>query len=171
LFVGQTGFLAYVIQSAGDRGLPVAEVVWAFAGIKVAAGLILLVLLRFAREAGQTRFLGLGMLLGACIVTVSLTRETFLFFVAMLLFEVAFNTLSARLQATVSARLQARVVSVCPGCAGWLTGAILLGAAAGPPLNGMAIGAHAGAVFIALAVASALVPETWDLLLNRKKER
>jgi hypothetical protein len=39
VFVGQTGFLAYVIQNAAARGMDLANVVWSFAAIKVITGL------------------------------------------------------------------------------------------------------------------------------------
>jgi len=160
LFVGQTGFLVHVVQRAIDRGMLSGEVIWAFSAIKVAAGLALLALLLRHRGDQEPRFLILGLVLAACIAVVSATTDVVVFFVGLLAFEIGFNTLSAR--------LQARVVMVSR-VGRWLTGAILLGAALGPPLHGWALGVGSGSDFIAFAVASALVPWAWEFFFNRRR--
>lgn len=76
------------------------------------------------------------------------------FFVGFLLWELALNVLSAR--------LQSNVVAANPGNAGvWITCAILLGAATGPIVHGAAIGGGIAPAFIAYAALSGLFPFFW----------
>jgi hypothetical protein len=76
---------------------------------------------------------------------------------ALLAFEISFNILSARLQAQVvtTGALDARL---------WLTAAISLGAAIGPPVRGLFIAGGVDIWFVALAAATALAPALWSRL-------
>jgi hypothetical protein len=120
LFVVQTGLLAYVVQQATVRGLPLGQALWALALMKVLAGLILLAL-RSAKIPFSILVVGLA----AADVAVYTTSHFIAFVGAMLVLEVSFNLLSAKLQALTA--------TLAPIMAGkWLLAVILLGAATGP---------------------------------------
>jgi MFS family permease len=158
LFVGQVGFLAYAVQSAMDRGMAIEEAAWAVAAMKIVSGAWLLYM---AQTGFQTtlrpRFLELGGVLAASVVVVSYTGHLVGFFLGLIAFEIAFNTLVPRLQAKV-------ILGARQFAGRWLTAALLLGAASGPPLHGAAISAGAGWYFICFAVLSALLPSLWAKL-------
>lgn len=106
------------------------------------------------RNTLRPRFFALGLVLGFSLIVISYTGHWSGFFVGLIAFEIAFNTLAARLQGAVA--------MAAPQFTGrWLTAAFLLGAASGPPLNGAAISAEAGPYFIGFAVLSALLPGLW----------
>jgi len=154
-FVGQTGFLAYVIQQALAREMNLNDTVWSLAAVKFATGLWLIVVafLEFGRPRKE-RFLSVGIVLMSAILAVSYTSSIVVFCVALLVFEITLNTLSARLQAAV--------VAARPQFAGqWLTGVILLGAATGPPLNGLVISSGLAGIFLVISLLSALAPIAW----------
>jgi hypothetical protein len=154
-FVGQTGFLAYVIQQALAREMNFNDTVWSLAAVKFAAGLWLIgvAFLGFGMQRKE-QFLYVGIVLISAMLTISYTLSIVVFFVALLVFEVTLNTLSARLQAAV--------VAARPQFAGqWLTGVILLGAATGPPLNGLAISSGLAGIFLVISLLSALAPLIW----------
>lgn len=166
LFVGQTGFLAYAVQGAVERGMAIGETAWAVAAMKIVTGAWLLYIAQTGlQNTARPRFLELGGLLAVSIVIVSYTGRLPGFFLGLIAFEIAFNTLVPR--------LQAKVVSAAPQFTGrWLTAAILLGAASGPPLHGAAISAGAGTYFVYFAVLSALLPSLWaKLSANRPDDR
>jgi hypothetical protein len=152
LFAGQTGLLAYVVQQAGARGIGLGGAFWALAMMKVGAGLCLLLLARSGLQNRQNpRFIELGMLLAGGNFVVATTTSLPLFFAGLLGLELGFNLLSARLQAMAA--------DISPAFAGkWLVATILLGAAAGPALHGLALRLDANAAFIVFAMVSALVP-------------
>jgi hypothetical protein len=152
LFVGQTGLLAYVVQQAGARGIGLGGAFWALAMMKVGAGLCLLLLARSGLQNRQNpRFIELGILLAGGNFIVATTTSLPLFFAGLLGLELGFNLLSARLQAMAA--------DIAPSFAGkWLVATILLGAAAGPALHGLALRLDANAAFIVFAMVSALVP-------------
>jgi hypothetical protein len=154
-FIGQTGFLAYVIQQALARGMTLHDTVWAMAAMKVAAGVWLLGILVFEfQRRGRERFLHQAFTLVSAILIVFYSRDIIVFFLGLLIFEITLNNLSARLQSAV--------VAARPELTGpWLTGVILLGAAAGPPLNGLAISFGLEGAFILISVLSALGPLLW----------
>ena len=157
-FVGQIGFFAYVIQQALARKMALNEAVWSLAAVKLTAGLWLigLAFFGFGRQRKE-RFVFVGIALVSAMLTISYTLSIAVFFVALFLFEVALNTLSARLQAAV--------VAARPQFAGqWLTGVILLGAATGPPLNGLAISSGFASIFLVISLLSALAPIVWHQL-------
>ena len=157
-FVGLTGFLAYVVQQALVRGIGFDDTVWSLVMMKFAAGIWLLgaVLLDFQKPQSD-RLLNYSIALIFAILVVSQSRNVIVFFSGLLIFEIAFNNLSARLQAAV--------VAARPQFADrWLTGVILLGAAVGPPLNGLAISLGLDNVFVLISVLSALGPVLWQQL-------
>jgi hypothetical protein len=154
-FVGQTGFLAYVVQQALAREMNLNDTVWSLAAVKVAAGMWLagVAFLEFGKQRKE-RFLSVGVVLISAMLTVSYTLSIVVFFVALLVFEITLNALSAGLQAAV--------VAARPQFAGqWLTGVILLGAATGPPLNGLAISSGLAGIFLVISLLSALAPIIW----------
>jgi hypothetical protein len=153
LFVGQIGFLSYVVQEARTG---IESAAWVLGAVKIAAGGVLLVwALRQAEDARG--LLGLGAALAACVVLASAVQGVVLLVAALLAFEISFNILSARLQARVvtTGPLHARL---------WLTAAISLGAAIGPPLRGVLIADGLDAWFVALAAGTALAPALWSCL-------
>jgi hypothetical protein len=154
-FVGQTGFIAYIIQQAIGRGMTLDSTVWSLAAMKLAAGFWILCSTYLGSEDRRnTQFLSVSLLLVGAIVALAYSRDTVVFFSAFLMLEVSLNKLSARLQAAV--------VAARPDFSGpWLTGVMLLGAASGPPLNGLMISRGLEAGFVAVAVLSALAPLLW----------
>lgn len=120
--------------------------------MKLAAGLCLLSLARKGLQNRQNaRFLELGALLAASNLVVATTTSLPFFFVGLLGLEIAFNILSAR--------LQARISDMAPYFAGqWLVATMLFGAAAGPALHGAAIRGDADMAFVILAMLSAVIP-------------
>jgi len=152
LFVGQAGLLAYAVQSATERGIVLRDASWALALMKIAAGLCLLMLARKGLQNRQNpRFIELGALLAVSSLVVATTTSLPTFFLGLLGLEIGFNFLSAR--------LQARVSDIAPYFAGqWLVAIMLLGAASGPALHGVAIRVGADPAFIAFSMLSALVP-------------
>ncbi len=165
LFVGQTGFLTYAVQGAVGRGMALADAAWAVAGMKVIAGIALLLLARGGlQEKQRTRFLELGLLLAASLVAIAYAGTPAVFFLGLLGFELGLNILAAR--------LQGKVVEAAPQFAGrWLTGTILLGAAAGPALHGVALGISSANLFLYVAVGSALIPALWASLRSATNQR
>lgn len=162
-FIGQAGFAAYVVQQAAPRGIALGDAVWTLAGVKLISGVGLILLAR--RElmpSGRNYFFGLGGLLAASIVATSLTESLAMFFIGLLAFQIALNALSSQLQARVSEVSPNFVIR-------WLPAAILLGAATGPLLNGVAISLGAPMAFLLFAIASSFLPATWDFLAASRR--
>jgi hypothetical protein len=157
LFVGQIGFLSYVVQEARTG---IESATWVLGAVKAAAGGVLLVWALRQAEGAQG-LLGLGVVLGVCVVLASVVQGVVMLVVALLAFEISFNILSARLQARVvtTGALDARL---------WLTAAISLGAAIGPPLRGVFIAGALDPWFVALAAATALAPALWSCLRQHR---
>jgi hypothetical protein len=154
-FVGQPGFWAYAMQSASERGLNLKDAAFVIASSKVISALFLLYNAKSSSSGfGVLGLLGLGFAIAIGIVAMTYSEAVMLFFVGVLIWELALNLLSARLQGLV--------VAASPGHAGvWITGAILLGAAAGPIAHGAAIGLGVGWVFLTYAAIAALLPFFW----------
>lgn len=159
VFVGQPGFWAYAVQNVQQRGIPLEHVAYAIAVCKLAAGLWLYVNSKYrskvqAKPLAAVDLLLPGLVLVAALLCMSLASLAIVFMLGVLLWELSLNVLSARLQAAV--------VNDNPTRAGvWLTAAVFLGAATGPALHGLALQLGAGAVFLAYACMSALVPFVW----------
>lgn len=159
LFVGQPGFWAYAVQNVQQRGVSLAHVAYAIAICKIAAGLWLYFNSKHrakasARPATPTDLLAPGLVLVVALLCMALANAAYVFMLGVLLWELSLNMLSARLQAAV--------VNDNPGQAGvWLTAAVFLGASTGPALHGLALWFDAGAVFVAYACVSALIPFAW----------
>ena len=130
--------------------------------MKIAAGVCLLMLARRGLQNRQNpRFVELGALLAISNFVVATTTDPLVFFAGLLGLEIGFNLLSARLQAKVS--------DIAPYFGGqWLVATMLLGAASGPALHGMAIRVEGGTAFVAFAMLSALVPAA--LLMARPND-
>lgn len=157
LFVGQPGFWAFAVQSVHQRGVVVQDIVYAIAFCKIVAGLVLFALTALrprAGHGGRANLMWPGIGVAAGVTGMALAPGASLFLVAMLLWELGLNILSARLQAAV--------VRDNPASAGaWLTGAVLLGAATGPMLNAMAIEGGVAQAFVVYACLSAILPFAW----------
>lgn len=161
LFIGQTGFLAYVLQSATDRGMLLAYTAFALAGMKIATGAWLVFSARHNIAVSRSsHILAVGALLGISVLIASATEQIAAFFLALLLFELAFNTLASAIQAKV-------MLAAAPGRRTWLTATVLIGAALGPPLNGAMISLALGNYFVVLAAISAFAPALWAWFLQR----
>jgi len=152
LFVGQSGLLAYAVQGATSRGIVFSDASWALALMKITAGLCLLMLARKGLQNRENpRFVELGILLAASNWIVATSSGLPAFFAGLLGLEIAFNLLSAR--------LQARVADIAPFFGGqWLVATMLLGAASGPALHGLAIRLDADGAFTVFAMLSAMIP-------------
>lgn len=154
-FAGQPGFWAYAMQSASQRSLDLRDAAFVIAAAKIISALVLVYSSRKSSQASGLRGLvGLGCALAAGIFVMTYSGAVAAFFIGFLLWELALNVLSARLQGIV--------VAASPGHAGvWITGAILLGAATGPIVHGAAIGGGIAPAFIAYAAVSGLFPFLW----------
>jgi hypothetical protein len=155
LFVGQVGFLAYVFQEAIARGMPLVDSTWSIAGMKFLAGIWLIVWASCNFSGGRhSHFLSLGILIATGIAIASYATNFVIFLVSLLIFEIAFTMLTSRFMAKVA---ESNRQLAGP----WLTATVLLGAACGPPLNGIAIAADLGLYFLLLAVCSSFTPALW----------
>ncbi len=151
-FLGQTGFLSYVLQQAAERGMALNGAILALVAAKALAGLWI----GFWAMQRRTRknafnFLLYGGLLASINVFAFLCASPFQLFLAFCLFEIVINALAAQLQGAITASQPAFVSR-------WLTGSVLLGAASGPLLNGFAISHGFGVAFIAMSAISAVMP-------------
>jgi hypothetical protein len=154
-FAGQPGFWAYAMQSASQRNLDLRDAAFVIAASKIISAVVLVYSSKKNPQAsGLLGLVGLGCAVAAGIVAMTYSSVVAAFFVGFLLWELALNVLSARLQGIV--------VAASPGHAGvWITGAILLGAATGPIVHGAAIGVGIAPVFVAYAALSGLFPFFW----------
>lgn len=154
-FAGQPGFWAYAMQSASQRNLDLKDAAFVIAASKIISALVLVYSSRQNTQASGLRALvGLGCAVATGILVMTYSSAVAAFFIGFLLWELALNVLSARLQGIV--------VAANPGHAGvWITGAILLGAATGPIVHGAAIGGGIASAFIAYAALSGLFPFFW----------
>lgn len=162
-FMGQPGFWAYAMQSASQRGLNLRDAAFVIAASKIISALVLLYSSKRGSQAsGLSGLVGLGCAVAAGIFAMTYSSAVSAFFVGFLLWELALNVLSARLQGIV--------VAASPGHAGvWITGAILLGAATGPIVHGTAIGGGIAPVFIFYAALSGLFPFFWAWTKERSQ--
>jgi hypothetical protein len=155
-FVGQTGYLSYVVQQAVSRGMTFEKTIWSLALMKVSAGIWVLVAAHLHYEASKSReFLNLTIILSVAIVALYYCKHIAVFFLGLLAMEIALNRLSARLQAAVVAARSERAGR-------WLTGIMLLGAASGPPLTGFMISIGLDWAFVLGCVISGLGPLLWQ---------
>src|SRR5262249_34389295 len=130
-FAGQTGYLSYAVQQAVGRGMSFEGTTLSLALMKMSAAIwVLLSACAGYEDRKSARFGNLTVSLIVAIVALFFSRHIVVFFLALLVIEMALNKLSARLQAAV--------VAARPETSGrWLTAIMLLGAASGPPLNGL----------------------------------
>jgi hypothetical protein len=164
LFLGQTGFWAYAVQQVGQSGVSLSHGAYAIALCKATAGVFLLA--RRTRNKGGPDVLVPGLVVLCAVLLMATAWNAIAFVAGLLAWELAFNLLSARVQALVSQHNPAYVGR-------WLTAAVFLGAAAGPAIHGIAISANAGWLFIAFACASAVFPWLWLwlwLLAGRRRQ-
>lgn len=144
-FVGISGFMSFAVLHATERGLAQNDVVWAFGGMKLAAGVWLFACaLRLISGSNSKLRLHNAGLLVATMWCVYLSRNVVEFVLAFLMLEIALNGYAVRLQARATRR--------APNFTGrWLNTAIFLGAACGPPLYAWAISAGLDVEFLAIA--------------------
>jgi len=154
LFAGQTGFMAYAVQGAQERGAALEHLAYAFGLCKVAGGLALFILMTLPQPGKAPSLLRPGLVLVGGVGVMAASHDAWAFTLGLLLWELGLNVLSARLSASV--------VRDNPAFAGpWLAGTVFVGAAAGPALHGLAIGVGLHGVFIAYAAICALIPAVW----------
>jgi hypothetical protein len=157
-FVGISGFLAYVAQQAATRGMSISDALLSIGAMKTAAAVWLLVAACLVpnKEGKEVSALEAALLVAA-VWAVYCSRNVVEFLAAFLLLEITLNGFSARLQSAI--------VGAAPHFAGqWLNGVILLGAATGPPLYGLAISAQFELGFVALGSVAICLPLAWRIL-------
>lgn len=160
LFVGQPGFWAYAVQNVQQRGVVLDHLAYAIAFCKIASGLVLLAGAIRPSDKIKDGLLFPGVVVAVSVLGIATANDAASFLLSLLLWELSLNVLSARLQAAV--------VQDNPSTAGpWLSGAVFLGAAAGPLLHGLAIQAQLPLVFAVYACLSALIPVAWIYLRGR----
>lgn len=154
LFVGQHGLAAFALKGASQRDLPVDQLLWALALCKMVGAAMVFATARTgpASASASTRWPGLCVALGATVV--SFTGYVPLFWIALLLWEIGLNILSARFQAALAYHDPIRAGK-------WITAMIFLGSATGPAAGGAAYGGRAFMVFAGLAALTALAPSAW----------
>lgn len=158
MFVGQVGLVAYVLLSAVEHGVELESAAWTFAAVKIGSGFWLVAASRFARPGSSVaRMAFLGALVAIGGYGMSTTGETLLFFAFLIVFQISFNSLSAQMQGSIAALGPQKTSR-------WIAGTLLFGAASGPPLYGMAIGAGLEAQFTLFAALTALLPAVWRLV-------
>ena len=153
LFIaGQTGFGGYAVHGALANGIPAGDLPGVYAAAKA---LTAMVLLRFYADArsGQRSLLGAAMLGGAVILMAAAT-ELVVFALGLVLWEIAMNAQSTRLQAMMVTRFP------LSGSL-WIPAAIASGAAIGPAIHGVLLAHAAGGWFVVLSVVSGFVPVAW----------
>ena len=159
LFVGQHGLWAFAVKGASARGLPVAQLLWAVALCKMGGAAVVFATARtgLGTPGASMRWPGAAVAAGGAII--AFTGEMVSYWLGLLLWEIGLNVLSARLQAALAQQDPQRAGM-------WITAAIFLGAAAGPALAGVALGAGAFGPFAVFAVATALAPAVWASRAN-----
>ena len=155
-FAGQTGYLSYALQQAVGRGMTFEVTAMSLALMKLSAGIWVICSSSAGHEDSKsTRFCNLTLVLACSIVALFYSGHIVIFFVALLVIEMALNKLSSRFQAAV--------VAEWPEFTGrWLSGIMLLGAASGPPLNGVMISIGLDGAFVLICVLSTFGPLIWQ---------
>jgi hypothetical protein len=153
-FAGQPGFAAYAAHLALSHGIEAAGLPAVYAGCKAAGAVVLLKWGSSARSGVPT--LRVGAALAVAVLSMALARDLVVFAVGLLIWEIAVNVQSTRLQATV--------VAHHPSHSGpWLPAAIAVGAGGGPAIFGALLGHGMGHWFVAYSVLSGLLPAAWVL--------
>jgi MFS family permease len=161
LFAGQIGYWAFALHSSSHLEMPREQALVAIAGCKVFGALMMLPLsYRDRKQSISTGFLLPGSVLITGILAAVSATEIVWFFCGLLLWEIGFNVLSAR--------LQTRAVHINPLQSGsWITAAIFLGAATGPAIQGHATAHGLDGAFIVFAIGCALLPFCWEQFFQR----
>ena len=152
LFVGQTGFITFALQDAINRGFDRQEVLYAMIGMKICAGIFLIMVARFGgSNQSALYFAPMGIILVIGLAVTSRSTELIMLFIGLLAFEIAFNDMSAK--------FQGRIVFIGYVASGrWLNAVIMIGAVCGPLVHGFAIASGAGSTFIIFAAGAAMLP-------------
>ena len=161
LFAGQIGFWAFAAQNSPSLGMAMPEMLLSLAACKIVAAAVMFPLAYRERSRAMSGgFLLPGVVLAAGLLLAAGAQLPTAFVAGILLWEIGFNVLSAR--------LQTKAVQIDRWYSGaWLTAAIFLGAATGPVLQGHAVAGGLQNVFIGFAVASALFPALCESYLRR----
>lgn len=161
-FLGQPGFNAYSAYIAAANGIDSTTLPIAFAVCKAVAALALMRWsLRPKQDSAPT--LLLAFLLAAAIAMMAFSTFLASFVAGLLLWEIAVNLQSTRLQATFLAGN--------PRFAGpWLPALIAVGAGLGPAIHGWAIAEGAGLAFVALSASTAFLPVLWVVCTKNRHD-
>ena len=161
LFTGQIGYWAFALHSSSHFELSREQALVAIAGCKVFGALLMWPLsYRDRRQSISNGFLLPGLVLITGILAAVSATQVFWFFCGLLLWEIGFNVLSAR--------LQTRAVRINPLQSGsWITAAIFLGAATGPAMQGHAAAHGFDGAFVGFAIGCALLPACWEQFFQR----
>jgi len=151
-FAGQTGFAAYAVHGALSNGIPADDLPLIYAGAKALTAMVLLGFHASSRS-GPPSLVG-ATVLGIAVVVMAAATELGIFALGLVLWELAMNIQSARLQAMAVTKFPA------PGSL-WIPAAVASGAAIGPAIHGGLLGFAAGECFVAFSVLSCFVPIAW----------
>lgn len=153
-FAGQIGHWSYTLVLARERGLGVESTMLAIGACKLMAAVVVASQAgAWLRQDSRSRAL-MPSLLCLAIVAMQFSASIASFVAALLLWELALNTLSVRLQ-TALAGVDARSAGQ------WMGAAALLGSACGPLLYGSVVGSHGGLVAMAGCVVSTAIAWVW----------
>lgn len=152
-YLGQPGFNAYSAHIAAANGIGATALPLAFAVCKAAAALVLMRWSLHRRQNSAPTLL-LAFLLAAAIAMMAFSTYIAGFVAGLLLWEIAVNLQSTRLQATFLASN--------PRFAGpWLPAFIAIGAGLGPAIHGWALAEGAGLAFVAFSASTSFLPVLW----------
>lgn len=160
LFVGQQGLWAVVMQTGSARGFALEGIVWMICLSKLLGAAAALHGNLRATTPAPAELLASGALVAIGAAAMGAAASTVVYVLGLLVWEVALNVLSAHFQASIAYRN--------PITAGmWITAAIFLGAASGHALAPYAAAAGHMALFVGLAVLTALTPAIWAAVAGR----
>ena len=147
-YAGQPGFMAYAAHLALSHGIAAEGLPAVFAVCKGIGAAVLLKWGANARSGSPT--LKVGAVLAVAIVAMASAHELAVFAFGLLLWEMAVNVQSTR--------LQAMVVIHNPSHGGlWIPAAVAVGAGLGPAIHGALLGRAAGEWFVAYSVISRIL--------------
>jgi hypothetical protein len=148
-FIGQPGFWQYSAHYAKESGIDLQGLAFAIAAAKCVSAIVLWLIYRSA-QSGKIGFRVIcitGAVCAAAMLGMRFSQHAIAFFVAMLVWEIALNT--------ISPKLQALTLEIDRGfCKRWLGLMILLGMAIGPAIHGFLLSQGLGWIFISYALLS-----------------
>jgi hypothetical protein len=160
-FVGQVGFVSYVIHTLQSNAISLRDAVIVFGIAKLGGGIYLAAFSQLHRSGSTLSALLHGIALAVATAATYYNQGFLSVGVCLVALQIALNGLSAQFQGAV--------VSVAPTIGGqWLGAAILLGAAAGGPLNGLAIDKDLGWLFLVFSTSCAMIPVIWRVYCSKQ---